>query len=207
MAIAFNAKSGPGISDGVVSELTAFFGVKPGHEEQLRAALVSFADTVRNLDPRETQKTGLRDMRHVMFDCDRRLLWCTTFETDWDPYLDDALIVVGIEHFIGWMQHLTEAKELVAWLDSVGGAEKLRKASTAEFAEAVKGKSSGLKSVIRSCQIQATTYWNCLSDLTIPQIRKSTRVETAFQKVLDNPAAGEVLQKPVMQPLLEEAAA
>jgi hypothetical protein len=130
--VTLSKKSGKGISDGVISELTAFFGVKPGHEEQLREALVRFTAMIRSLDPLKNQKIGLRDTRHVLFDNDTRLLWTTTFETDWDPYLDDALLIVGVEHFIDWMQHVTEANELIAWLQSAGGAEALTKIGTPE---------------------------------------------------------------------------
>ena len=155
MSPTLSKKSGKGITDGVISELTAFFGVKPGHEEELRAAVARFADVIRKTDPQATQKTGLRDSRHVIFDKGQRLLWTTTFETDWDPYLDDALVIVGVEHFIDWMQHITEASELSKWLESAGGAEKLTKASTAEFVEAVKGTSAGLKAIILSVQTPA----------------------------------------------------
>ncbi len=68
MSPTLNKKSGKGKFDGVVSELTAFFGVKPGHEEKLRAAVDRFADVIRKTDPNETVKTGLRDTRHVIFD-------------------------------------------------------------------------------------------------------------------------------------------
>ena len=37
-------------------------------------------------------KTGLRDLRYVLFDGGKRLIFATTFETDWDPYVEDALI-------------------------------------------------------------------------------------------------------------------
>ena len=37
-----SVKSGKGIRDGVVSELAAFFRVKPGCEEQLREACARF---------------------------------------------------------------------------------------------------------------------------------------------------------------------
>src|SRR6185436_5581582 len=136
--VTLSKKSGKGTNDGVISEMTLFFGVRPGHEEELRAAVTRFAEVVRQSDPQATQKTGLRDSRHAIFDNGQRLLWATTFETDWDPYLDDALILVGVEHFIDWMQHVVEAEQLVSWLQSAGGAEKLTKASTAEFAETVK---------------------------------------------------------------------
>jgi hypothetical protein len=96
--------------------------VKPGHEEELRAAVQRFAQTLRTSDPRDTIRTGLRDSRHVIFDNGRRLLWVTTFETDWDPYLGDALIVVGPEPFLDWMQHTTEADQLLAWFAEAGAA-------------------------------------------------------------------------------------
>lgn len=199
-------KSGKGITDGVISELTAFFGVKPGYEEQLRQALVRFTNTIRNLDPQLNQKIGLRDTRHVLFDNGTRLLWTTTFETDWDPYLDDALLIVGVEHFIDWMKYVNEAEELTAWLKSAGGAEALTKVGTPEFLELVQANSGGLKKVIQSVQTPAVGYWNALAAVTIPEIRKAQRVEQAFQQVLDNPAAEEALTHPAMKPLLDQAA-
>ena len=61
-----DVKSGKGIRDGVVSELAAFFHIKPGHEAEARAACARFADSLRASDPLENQKTGLRDSRHVL---------------------------------------------------------------------------------------------------------------------------------------------
>lgn len=204
---AVNKKSGKGIYDGVVSELTAFFNVVPGHEAQLREALVRFADVIRNTDPKETQKTGLRDTRHVLFDNDTRLLWTTTFETDWDPYLDDALLIVGAEHFVDWMQHIVEAEVLRQWYDSAGGTSTLGKVNLANIDQIVKQSSGGLKSIIQSAQTPATAYWNALAAATIPQIHKAQQVDHAFQQVLDNPAAEQPLQHPAMKPLLEQASA
>lgn len=204
--VTLSKKSGKGITDGVISELTAFFGVKPGQEAQLREALVRFSDMIRNLDPKANEKIGLRDTRHVIFDNGTRLLWTTTFETDWDPYLDDALLIVGVEHFIDWMQYVTEAEDLVAWLKSAGGAEALNNVGSPEFLELVQANSSGLKKIIQSVQTPATGYWNALAASTIPQIRKAQRVEGAFQQVLDQPEAAEALSHPALQPLLEQAA-
>jgi hypothetical protein len=72
--------------------------------------------------------------------------------------------------------------------------------------ELVQANSGGLKKVIQSVQTPAVGYWNALAATTIPEIRKAQRVEQAFETVLDNPEAGEVLQHPALQPLLEEAA-
>jgi hypothetical protein len=180
MTVTLSKKSGKGITDGVISELTAFFRVLPGHEEELRAAVARFADVIRNTDPQETQKTGLRDTRHVLFDNDTRLLWTTTFETDWDPYLDDALIIVGAEHFADWMQHIVEVEQLRKWFDESGGTTTLGKANLANIDEIVEMSSGGLKAIIQSAQTPAVAYWNALAAQTIPQIRKSQRVEQAF---------------------------
>lgn len=205
MVTAFSKKSGKGISDGVVSELTAFFGVKPGHEADLRAACRRFSEAVRNTNPQDAQKTGLRDSRHVIFDNGRRLLWTTTFETDWDPYLDDALMLVGIQHFIDWMQHVSEAPELAQWVAAAGGPEKFTR-SAADIEETVKATSGGLKQILQSVQVPAAGYWNALGDLTVPEIRKAQRVEQAFQEVLDHPQAEEALRHPALMPLLGQAA-
>ena len=40
----FDRKSGKGLRDGVISELITFWEVKPGHEEELRAAAQRFTD-------------------------------------------------------------------------------------------------------------------------------------------------------------------
>ncbi|MCL4303690.1 MAG: hypothetical protein KJ077_48840 [Anaerolineae bacterium] len=204
--ITLSKKSGKGINDGVISELTAFFRVRPGHEEQLREALVRFAEVIRNTDPQETQKTGLRDTRHVLFDNGTRLLWTTTFETDWDPYLDDALIIVGAEHFVDWMQHIVEAEELSKWFVESGGTTTLGKANLANIVDIVNKSSGGLKQIIQSAQTPAVAYWNALAASTIPQLRKAQRVEQAFEQVLDSPEAEQALSHPALQPLLEQAA-
>ena len=41
---------------------------------------------------------------------------------------------------------------------------------------------------------------------TVKEIRKAQRVNEAFQRVLDDPAAAEALQHPALKPLLDEAA-
>jgi hypothetical protein len=200
-----DVKSGKGIRDGVVSELAAFFHIKPGHEQEAREACARFADSLRASDPLENQKTGLRDSRHVIFDGGRQLLWTTTFETDWDPYLDDAMLLFGVDNFIDWMRHVEEAGELTGWLQEAGGPEALRQ-PIEERRKTVAQFGGGLKRIIQSVQVPATGYYNALADYTMPQIRKADRVETAFQKVLDDPAAEQALNTPALKPLLEEAA-
>ena len=56
-------------------------------------------------------RTGLRDVRFVVFDNGTRMLFATGFETDWDTYIDDVVLVVGMPYFIDWAQHLEEGGE------------------------------------------------------------------------------------------------
>jgi len=197
-------KSGKGGSHGVVTELSAYFTVKPGHEKELRAAALRFGGMLLKSDPKDVQRTGLRDARFVIFNDGRQLLFGSSFETDWDPYIDDAIDVVGAEHFVDWMQHTVESEKVVAYIESLG-LKKFDKNDPA-YDETLKRTSAVVKEVIQSVQTPAVAYFNALSSLTIPQIKKAQHVDEAFQRVLDNPAAQEALQHPALKPLLEQAA-
>jgi hypothetical protein len=70
----------------------------------------------------------------------------------------------------------------------------------------VKAGSAALKAVLQSAQVTAVYYFNDLNSLTVPQIKKAQRLEQAFQQVLDNPEAAQVLQHSALRPLAELAA-
>jgi hypothetical protein len=197
-------KSGKGGSHGVVTELSAYFNVKPGHEKELSAAALRFGGMLLKSDPKDVQRTGLRDARFVIFNDGRQLLFGSSFETDWDPYIDDAIDVVGAEHFVDWMQHTVESEKVVAYIESLG-FKKFDKNDPA-YDETLKRTSAMVKEVIQSVQTPAVAYFNALSSLTIPQIKKAQHVDEAFQQVLDDPAAQEALQHPALKLLLEQAA-
>src|SRR5262249_42047103 len=107
-----NQKSGKGASHGVVSELAAFYHVKPGHADALREAVKQFRETIGKTDVKDLQRAGLRDNRFVMFDNDQRLVLLNTFETDWVPYADDAFQVIALEHWRSWQQHTVESDDV-----------------------------------------------------------------------------------------------
>ena len=196
-------KSGKGLQEGVMSELATFWNVKPGHEDELRAACLRFGDMLHKSEPNDIVRTGLRDARLTIFNNGRQFSFFTTFETDFDPYLDDAILIVGIQHFLDWLQHTEEAEELVASVKSL--VKDIDKNDPA-FEEKAKPAGAKLKAVIQKVQTPASTYFNALSDLTMPQIKKAQRLQQAFQQVLDDPAAEEALQHPALKPLLEQAA-
>lgn len=212
MESAVNTKSGKGVSHGVISELATYWEVIPGHEDEARAATLRFADKLRATPPEVNARTGLRDSRHVIFDNGRRLMWATTFETPWDPYVDD-FILIGVHYFVDWMQHTTQAAHVLAWLEEAGGAEKFSEEAGRQVLEGnteveanLKRSTPGLKAIIQSVQSPATGYFNAVSELTLPQIDRAQRLQEAFQQVLDDPAAPEALQHPALKPLLELAA-
>lgn len=175
------AKSGLGQTSGVVSELTAFLTVKEGHAEDLRAAAQRFNAQIDQAPREALRKIGIRNMRIVLYDDERKLLWTTSFETDWDPYIDDALMLLGIKSWTDWLQYTNEFP----------GTEP----TNAE-----------VKAFIQSAQAPATAFFDALGDATMPQIWKSQQLAAAFQQVLDDPAAEEALTHPALAPLLALAA-
>jgi hypothetical protein len=204
MSSTSNKKSGLGLSDGVVSELATFWEVLPGHEDELRAATERFASTLSAVDRDKNLHTGLRDQRHVIFDNGTRMMWATTFENDWDPYFDD-FVQIGIHHFLDWMEHTAQYTHVTEWLEESGGADKFR-LDNPDIEAQIKRSVGGLKAIVRSVQSPATGYFNNLREVTMPEIVKGQRVNAAFQRVLDDPAAAEALTHPALKPLLDEAA-
>jgi hypothetical protein len=204
MTSAVTRKSGQGLSYGVVSELATYWNVLPGHEDELRAATQRFADVLSNVPLEKNIATGLRDSRHVIFDNGTRLMWATTFESDWDPYFDD-FVQIGIEHFVDWLQHTAQGTDVNAWIESSGGVEAFDRARP-DIEAHVQRTVGGLKAIVQSVQSPATGYYNNLSTWTMTQIIKAQRLQEAFQQVLDTPGAEEALQHPALKPLLEQAA-
>jgi len=195
MTTTLSKKSGKGMTHGVVSELSTFFTVRPGHEQEMHAAIERVQNLLEELGPEVHRKLGLREWRQVIFDNGKRLMLITSFETDWDPYIDDALQVFGVDSFIDWLQHTVEATQQREALQSTIQAARQGGTDTA-----------ALKALLQSAQTQATAYFDVLSDQTVPQIRKAQQLERAFEQVLDDPAGAQALQQPALQPLLDQAA-
>ncbi len=200
MTTALTKKSGKGITDGVISELATFWDIMPGRADQVRAASKRMTDAIHGLDPATSAATGLRDARMVVFNEGRQLLFATTFETDWDHYIDDAILVVGVGVFLDWMQHTVQGQEIVAWAKE-SGAEQFAQGDP-EWEAIMKKATSQLKALLQKNQSAAAGYFNALSGLTLPQFDRQQHVAQAFEQVLDDPAAAEALQQPTLKPLL-----
>lgn len=198
-------KAGKGLTDRNASELAAFFGVLPGHEDDLRAAVQRFGDRIRYAPMEETLHTGLRSTRHVIFDGGTRMMWATTFENDFDPYFDDAVLGVGIEFFINWLQHTTQGEAINDWYERNGGAAAFDQ-SRDDFEENARRALPELKAIITGQQEGGDEYVEVLSPWLMAEVIKGAALQEALDKVLEHPDAEEALSHPALAPLLEQAA-
>ena len=73
------------------SELTIIVPLAPGGAKRLRTFLQLLGG---NLSPGATKVGTLHDMRFVFFDDDTRMLFATSFDGDWDTYIDDFVTLI-----------------------------------------------------------------------------------------------------------------
>jgi hypothetical protein len=102
---------------GKISELTMVVPLAPGGADRLRAFLKLLNGNLAGAD-----KVGsVHDMRFVFIDNDTRMIFATTFDGDWDPYIDD--FVTHIPDYLdimdsaweGWPGiHSPDAKDYLA---------------------------------------------------------------------------------------------
>jgi hypothetical protein len=181
MTAAASEVSRPGLQVGPTSEFTLFFHVKPGQAASLREALRTLNDTpgYRPGDYGVAIAT-IHEARFVLFDDDTRLLFATSFDGPWDPYMEDFFTSgPTLQLFDVIFQHI-EGYHGLPDLDAV-------------------------KAFILGAEQTAAAYARNYPG-TVKEIRKAHRVSAAFQRVLDDPRAAEALQHPALAPLLEEAA-
>ena len=73
------------------SELTIIVPLAPGGAKRLRTFLGILGG---NLSPGASKVGTLHDMRFVFFDNDTRMLFATSFDGDWDTYIDDFIALI-----------------------------------------------------------------------------------------------------------------
>jgi hypothetical protein len=169
----------PGISVGPTSEFTLFFHVRPGQEREIRDAITALQSS-QGYRPGDYDVpiAVIHEARFVLFDDDTRLLFATSFDGPWDSYMVD-FASKPLKLFDAIFRHV-EGYEGLPDLDAV-------------------------KRFILSAQQTADGYARNYGR-TVKEIRKAQRINDAFQRVLDDPAAEDALRHPALAPLLEEAA-
>jgi hypothetical protein len=181
MVTAETATSRPGRVVGPTSEFSLFFHVSPGHGEAIRTALRDLQDTpgYRPGDYGMAIAT-IHEARFVLFDDDTRLAFVTSFDGSWDAYMED---------FFTSGPTLALFDVIFRHTEGYGGLPD----------------GAALTSFVLGAQQTAAAYARNYGG-TVKEIRKSQRVNRAFQQVLDDPDAAEALQHPALRPLLAEAA-
>ena len=185
----------PGAKSGKRDELTMFYRVKPGHEKLIRKAIEEFFASPARTDMDNPQifkyiaQTGVHDIRLVLFDNDTRLVWLTSFDTEWDPYIDDTFAVRNNAVEYGKiLQHTIEAPEGIADPNSP-----------------LQRSPRPIKDIFLANRVVATGFAPTFPNETTWGIKKGERLLKAFQEVLDHPDAEQALNHQALKPLLDLA--
>jgi hypothetical protein len=136
------------------SELTIIVPLAPGGAKRLRTFLQLLGG---NLSPGATKVGTLHDMRFVFFDNDTRMLFATSFDGDWDVYIDDFIALIP------------------DYLDIIDSAW-----------EGWPGiRSPGAKDYLVKHQITAEGWFVANPDLTLADIQRQARIRKAVDELLD----------------------
>ena len=138
---------------GNITELTVIAPLKPGGALRLRAIFDSLGGRFEQADRVGT----VHDMRFVFIENDTKLLFATTYDGDWDTYIDDfaTLIPEAMD---------TLFSEVEGW---PGIADP------------------SVKDVIAKYQITASAWYVACPDTTVPDVRRGQKVLTAMENLLD----------------------
>ena len=123
--------------------------------------------------------SSIHEARFVLFDEDTRLLFATSFDGPWDSYMQD---------FFTSGPTLALFDVIFKHVDGYDGLPDL----------------AAVQSFVLGAQVTAAAYARNYGG-TVKELRKARRVDHAFQRVLDDPAAEEALTHPALRPLLGEA--
>jgi len=139
------------------SELTIIVPLAPGGAKRLRAFLGMLGG---NLAPGASKVGTLHDMRFVFFDNDTRMLFATSFDGDWDTYIDDFVALIP------------------DYLDIIDSAW-----------EGWPGiRSPGAKDYLAKHQITAEGWFVAEPDLALAEIKRLKRIGEATDEFLDKVA-------------------
>jgi hypothetical protein len=138
---------------GKVSELTIVVPLAAGGAKRLRAFLRLLGGNLNKGDRVGT----LHDMRFVFFDNDTRMIFATSFDGDWDAYIDDFV---------------TKIPDYLDIIDSASdGWPGIRH--------------PGAKDYLAAHQITAEGWYVAHPDLTVAEIHRLKRIGKAVDELLD----------------------
>jgi hypothetical protein len=154
---ATNGSVRPGKTLGQVSEFTMIVPLKPGGADRLRELLNTVAPTRGSEDDVADRVGTLHDMRTIIIDNDTRMLFATTFDGDWDTYINDFSTYIPDQ------------------LDALFG----------ECVDYPGIRSPGITDFILKYQVTADDWYSAYPNTTVKQVKKGQRVLKAWEELLD----------------------
>jgi hypothetical protein len=146
----------PGLKVGRSNEFTLMFNLKPGGAERMRKKM---GDTFRAQDQSFADRIGtLHDMRFVIFDNDTRLLFASTFDGDWDQYINDFATIIP--------------DEIDLQFGEVDGYPGIH--------------SPDIKDFIVKHQVQALYFYSAYPNASVRDVWKALKVKGGLDVILDS---------------------
>jgi len=144
----------PGLKAGRSNEFTLILPLKAGGAERMRKNMNSFRDQQQS----NTDRIGtIHDMRFVIFDNDTRLLFASTFDGDWDAYINDFATIVP--------------DQIDFQFGEVEGYPGVR--------------SPDIKDFIVKHQVPATSFYSAYPNASVRDVWKALKIEGGLNTVLD----------------------
>lgn len=144
----------PGTRKGVWNEFTVIMPLKPGGAERMRARFGGFTEE----RTRNTDRIGtVHDLRFVIFDDDTRCIFASTFDGDWESYIDDFATLIP--------------DEIDLLFGEVEGYPGVR--------------SAGIKDFIARHQVSAMAFYGAYTDASVRDVWKALKVKKALEDMLD----------------------
>ena len=143
----------PGLKAGRSNEFTLIFKLKPGGAERMRKKIASDPNFQSHVDGVGT----VHDLRFTTFDNDTRLLFASTFDGDWDAYIEDF------------------GAYIPDYIDLVFGET-----------EGYPGiKSPDFKDFLLKNQVTATHFYSAYPNATVKDVWKALKIEKGLDVLLD----------------------
>jgi len=144
----------PGTKKGVWNEFTVIMPLKPGGAERMRAHFGGFTDD----RARNTDRIGtVHDLRFVIFDDDTRCIFASTFDGDWETYIDDFATIIP--------------DEIDLLFQEVVDYPGVRSATIKDF--------------IAKHQVSAMAFYGAYTDASVRDVWKALKVKKALDDMLD----------------------
>ena len=145
----------PGLKAGRSNEFTLIAPLKPGGAERMRKLMRDgfIGERQRNTDRIAT----VHDLRFVIFDNDTRVIFASTFDGDWDAYIDDFATIIP-----------DEVDLLFHELEDYPGIHN-----------------PNIKDFIVKHQITATAFYSAYPSASVRDVWKALKIEGGLDAILD----------------------